>query len=101
MGAAAGCVLPIETQMKTPDVMKGWNGVLNTSMVMVSCLYIAVGFFGYLKYGENVAGSITLNLPVDEFPAALVKIMMSLAVFFTYARLLQNEEEKMSRDMTP
>ena len=31
---------------------QGWNGVLNTSMVMVSCLYIAVGFFGYLKYGE-------------------------------------------------
>ena len=58
-------------------------------MVMVSCLYIAVGFFGYLKYGEvvrtfssevvhllgfltdmqifqNVTGSITLNLPVGQ-----------------------------------
>merc|ERR1711902_414841 len=34
-------------------------------MVMVSYLYIAVGFFGYLKYGENVTGSITLNLPVE------------------------------------
>ena len=68
---------------------QGWNGVLNTSMVMVSCLYIAVGFFGYLKYGEvvrtfssevvhllgfltdmqifqNVTGSITLNLPVGQ-----------------------------------
>lgn len=80
-----GVVLPLENQMKTPSDMKGWNGVLNTSMVMVSCLYIAVGFFGYLKYGENVTGSITLNLPVDEFLATLVKIMMSLAVFFTYA----------------
>ena len=62
-----GVVLPLENQMKTPADMKvnicrhlqyfislhqGWNGVLNTSMVMVSCLYIAVGFFGYLKYGE-------------------------------------------------
>jgi len=62
--------------MKTPADMKGWNGVLNTSMVMVSCLYIAVGFFGYLKYGENVTGSITLNLPVGQF---------FLSVFFTYA----------------
>ena len=35
-------------------------------MTIVSCLYIAVGFFGYLKYGEAVTGSITLNLPVDE-----------------------------------
>ena len=80
-----GVVLPLENQMKTPADMKGWNGVLNTSMVLVLCLYIAVGFFGYLKYGETVTGSITLNLPVDEFLATLVKIMMSLAVFFTYA----------------
>ena len=64
---------------------KGWNGVLNTSMILVSCLYIGVGFFGYLKYGEQVAGSITLNLPVNEFLAILVKIMMSLAIFFSYA----------------
>eukprot|EP00092_Neocalanus_flemingeri_P083662 GFUD01105026.1.p1 GENE.GFUD01105026.1~~GFUD01105026.1.p1 ORF type:complete len:186 (+),score=49.34 GFUD01105026.1:1-558(+) len=65
--------------------MKGWNGVLNTSMVIVSSLFIAVGFFGYLKYGETVAGSITLNLPVDEFLSTLVKMMMSLAVFFSYS----------------
>ena len=40
---------------------QGWNGVLNTSMVMVSCLYIAVGFFGYLKYGE-----VKFSLYVEE-----------------------------------
>jgi len=80
-----GVVLPLENQMKTPGDMKGWNGVLNTSMVIVSCLYMAVGFFGYLKYGDAVLGSITLNLPVGQFLATLVKIMMSLAVFFTYA----------------
>jgi len=80
-----GVVLPLENQMKTSADMKGWNGVLNTSMVIVSCLYIAVGFFGYLKYGDTVTGSITLNLPVNEFLAMLVKLMMSLAVFFTYA----------------
>ena len=61
-----GVVLPLENQMKTPKDMKGWNGVLNTAMTMVACLYIAVGFFGYLKYGEDVVGSITLNLPSDE-----------------------------------
>jgi len=80
-----GVVLPLENQMRTPSEMKGWNGVLNTSMILVSCLYIGVGFFGYLKYGEQVAGSITLNLPVNEFLAILVKIMMSLAIFFSYA----------------
>ena len=53
--------------MASPHDLRGWNGVLNTSMVIVSCLYIAVGFFGYLQYGENVLGSVTLNLPVDEW----------------------------------
>ena len=60
-----GIVLPLENQMRTPEAMKGWNGVLNTAMTIVACLYIAVGFYGYLKYGEDVTGSITLNLP-DE-----------------------------------
>ena len=58
-----GIVLPLENQMKTPEAMKGWNGVLYTSMTIVACLYIAVGFYGYLQYGEKVEGSITLNLP--------------------------------------
>ena len=59
-------VLPLENQMKTPRSMRGWNGVLNIAMTVVTCLLIAVGFFGYLKYGENVMGSITLNLPSDK-----------------------------------
>jgi len=80
-----GVILPLENQMKTPKDMKGWNGVLNTAMVIVSCLLIAVGFFGYLKYGDAVAGSITLNLPVDELLAQMVKVMMSLSIFFTYS----------------
>ena len=52
--------------MKTPQDFGGWNGVLNTSMVIVGCLYTAVGFFGYLKYGNDTLGSITLNLPSGE-----------------------------------
>jgi len=52
--------------MKYPQDFGGWNGVLNTGMVIVAALYTSVGFFGYLKYGENVQGSITLNLPQDD-----------------------------------
>lgn len=57
-----GVVLPLENNMKTPQDFGGLNGVLNTGMVVVASLYTAVGFFGYLKYGENVAATITLNL---------------------------------------
>ena len=59
-------VLPLENQMKTRKDMRGWNGVLNATMATVTSLYISVGFFGYLKFGEDVEGSITLNLPSDE-----------------------------------
>lgn len=61
-----GIVLPLENNMKTPEDFGGLTGVLNTGMVIVACLYTAVGFFGYLKYGEDVKGSITLNLPGDQ-----------------------------------
>ncbi|XP_040170575.1 proton-coupled amino acid transporter-like protein CG1139 isoform X1 [Anopheles arabiensis] len=80
-----GMVLPLENNMKTPEDFGGWSGVLNTGMVIVACLYTAVGFFGYLKYGDSVKGSITLNLPGDEFIAQLVRIMMALAIFFSYS----------------
>ncbi len=62
-----GVVLPLENKMREPRALRGWNGVLNTAMICVSCLYIAVGFFGYLKYGERVEASITLNLPVEQW----------------------------------
>lgn len=57
-----GVVLPLENNMRNPQAFGGLTGVLNTGMVMVACLYTAVGFFGYLQYGEDVQASITLNL---------------------------------------
>jgi len=49
--------------MKTPQSFGGKCGVINVSMMIVGCLYIIVGFFGYVKYGNESKGSITLNLP--------------------------------------
>ena len=34
--------------------MLGWAGVLNFSMVTIACLYIGMGFFGYLRYVVNL-----------------------------------------------
>ncbi|CAM6031414.1 unnamed protein product, partial [Sphagnum compactum] len=79
-----GVVLPLENNMKTPEDFRGWTGVLNTSMVIVMALYSAVGFFGYLKYGADVKGSITLNLPDDDLLAQLVRLAMALAIFLSY-----------------
>ncbi|KAH8241069.1 proton-coupled amino acid transporter-like protein CG1139 isoform X2 [Drosophila bipectinata] len=79
-----GVVLPLENNMRTPEDFSGPTGVLNTGMVIVACLYTSVGFFGYLKYGDAVKGSITLNLPQGDTLSQLVKIMMAVAIFLSY-----------------
>ena len=52
--------------MKHPGDMLPYNGVLNTSMSLITNLYIGFGFFGYLKYREDIKGSISLNLPPSD-----------------------------------
>ncbi|XP_035439167.2 proton-coupled amino acid transporter-like protein CG1139 isoform X1 [Spodoptera frugiperda] len=80
-----GVVMPLENNMKTPTHFIGCPGVLNTGMFFVVSLYAFTGFFGYLKYGENTQSSITLNLPQEEALGQCVKLMIAVAIFFTYS----------------
>lgn len=52
--------------MKKPEQFTKPFGVLNVGMAIVSSLLLVMGFIGYLKYGDKVEGSLTLNLPQDE-----------------------------------
>lgn len=61
-----GVVMPLENNMKNPTHFVGCPGVLNTGMFLVVIFYAFTGFFGFLKYGFETEGSITLNLPQDE-----------------------------------
>ncbi|CAH2241053.1 jg17590, partial [Pararge aegeria aegeria] len=79
-----GVVMPLENNMKTPTHFIGCPGVLNIGMFFVVSLYALVGFFGYLKFGDETKGSITLNLPQDEVLGQCVKLMIAVAIFFTY-----------------
>ncbi|XP_075972589.1 proton-coupled amino acid transporter-like protein acs [Anticarsia gemmatalis] len=77
-------VMPVENEMAKPQHFLGCPSVLNVTMVFVASLYGVVGIFGYLKYGDAVLGSITLNLPENEPLALTAKILVAIAVFFTY-----------------
>ncbi|XP_071037735.1 proton-coupled amino acid transporter-like protein CG1139 [Parasteatoda tepidariorum] len=77
-------VLPLQNAMKTPEDFGGLSGVLTTGMVIVICLYTAVGFYGYLKYGNYVKASITFNLPSVPL-SELIRLTFAVAVFLTYA----------------
>lgn len=58
-------VLPLKNQMKNPKLFDNIYGVLNMGMLVVIFGYTGIGFIGYLKYGEDVKGSLSLNLPQD------------------------------------
>ena len=53
-------VLPVENKMRKPQ---DFFWVLDLSMGVVALLYISMGFFGYLTFGAEIKGSVTLNLP--------------------------------------
>ncbi|XP_059490178.1 proton-coupled amino acid transporter-like protein CG1139 [Neocloeon triangulifer] len=82
---AVGVILALENNMKKPASFGGYTGVFNQAMFVIVSLYVAVGACGYLKYGSDVQGSITLNLPNDNVLAQVVKVMFSVAIFITYA----------------
>ncbi|XP_054268247.1 proton-coupled amino acid transporter-like protein pathetic [Macrosteles quadrilineatus] len=78
-----GVILPIENAMKNPKHFLGITGILNRAMIIVVFLSLTVGFFGYVKFGDLVEGSITLNLP-ETCLAQTVKILVALAILCTY-----------------
>ena len=54
------CVLPLQNRMEKPEEI---NSAINKALTMAVFCYISLGVLGYLKYGDQVLGSITLNLP--------------------------------------
>lgn len=57
----------IENSMKNPLGLAGPPSyTLHWSMVIIVLLNGALGFFGYIRYGERCLGSLPLNLPSDN-----------------------------------
>lgn len=44
-----GLILPIQRDMSEPRDFEGYNGILNVAMVLVTCLALAMGFYGVLS----------------------------------------------------
>ncbi|KAF2892777.1 hypothetical protein ILUMI_13394 [Ignelater luminosus] len=80
-----GLVLPLQSEMRKPQLFGKPLGVLNVGMTFVTFLYVVVGSLSYLQYGEGIEGSVTLNLPQSDVLAQCVKVMISLGILFTFA----------------
>ncbi|XP_045534024.1 proton-coupled amino acid transporter-like protein pathetic [Papilio machaon] len=79
-----GVVMPVENSMKKPQHFLGCRGVLVIAMTLIMILYTTLGLFGYFRYGDALRGSITLNLPIDDWPAICAKVFIALSILFTY-----------------
>ncbi|CAI6357784.1 unnamed protein product [Macrosiphum euphorbiae] len=80
-----GMLMHIENSMKKPLELAGPPGyTLHWSMLIIVLLNGALGFFGYIRYGERCLGSVPLNLPSDNSLSECVKIVVTLGILMTY-----------------
>lgn len=75
--------MPLYRSMKQREKFAKPLGVLNMAILIVIILYCSIGALGYLKYGEDVAASITLSLPSEPLYSS-VQLMYALAIMFSY-----------------
>ncbi|KAI8638330.1 transmembrane amino acid transporter protein-domain-containing protein [Parasitella parasitica] len=66
-----GLIIPITESMKEP---KKFPKVLSWTMLFITLLFISIGLFSYLAFGDKVQTVILLNLPVSP----LVNIIQGL-----------------------
>uniref|UniRef100_A0A914C5L7 Amino acid transporter transmembrane domain-containing protein n=1 Tax=Acrobeloides nanus TaxID=290746 RepID=A0A914C5L7_9BILA len=76
-------IMPLENRMEHPQQFISWNGVLNSSCLVVLAIFAVTGFYGYLAFGDAVKDTVTLNLPNEPFYQAL-KIMFVLCIMVSY-----------------
>lgn len=59
-------------------------GVLNVSILIATVFYLGVGSLGYLRFGDTVERTITLNMPSDKPIFYIAAPLYAIAIFISY-----------------
>ncbi|CAA9993173.1 unnamed protein product [Nesidiocoris tenuis] len=76
-------IIPLRAEMRNPHNFGKPLGVFNVGMIIVMILFNLVGFIGYLRYGEQVKGSISFNLEPSVL-SQCIQILVALGIAFSY-----------------
>ncbi|XP_055968333.1 proton-coupled amino acid transporter 2-like [Sorex fumeus] len=76
-----GMVLPLENKMKDA---RRFPTILSLGMALVTILYTLVAVLGYLRFGDEIEASITLNLP-NCWLYQSVRVLFVLGILCSYA----------------
>ncbi|XP_073974223.1 proton-coupled amino acid transporter 1-like [Rhodnius prolixus] len=76
-------VIPLLNEMKDTRRFSSPFGVLNVGLTMVVLLAVIMGFLTYLKFGDDVRGSFTLNLDQGILSEMIMSIV-ALGILLTY-----------------
>ncbi|XP_016988952.1 glutamate transporter polyphemus-like [Drosophila rhopaloa] len=81
--SSVGVMLAVESKMAKPQKFIGWFGILDLAALLVVVSYVLFGVFGYWHYGDEVAASLTLNLP-DEPLAHAIQVIIAIDIFLSF-----------------
>jgi len=77
-----GLILPIENEMRNPS---HFRYILPLGMSLVCGLLVLVAVTGYLRFGDAVCGSITLNLPYNDPWYEAAKLLFTIVIFISFS----------------
>lgn len=82
----AGMILSLEASI-AKDYRSRFKFIFSLAIMSMTALYILFGVCGYLSFGPETQGIITLNLPAGRMPLT-VKGCLCFSLFFTYPVML-------------
>jgi amino acid permease len=79
-------MLPVHTELKTPTRRRIFKIIFRT-MSIATFLYLVVGWFGYLQFGDDVQGSILDNYPDDDALVTVARLGLAITLLLSYPLL--------------